>query len=202
MGKWAAIWRRGKPIILQFAVFTKGKRPRFELHPVDFEPRSAGAHETHGGEDMAGHPVWAFYPRPSPMHCPTCPFRKPLARPGAAETLRCCLDQPIHRRRSCMSDLIDGESIKIQGSASRPYELKNVAGVYSCSCPACATSPWRSTAAPASIFGACVAIMPSKCVLAPLSPAVPPSRSAVKAPPALVGRVLGRADRSDRLAPE
>ena len=38
-----------------------------------------------------------------------------------------------------MPDLKDGESIEMQGSASRPYVLKNVAGVYSCSCPA-----WRN----------------------------------------------------------
>src|SRR5471032_472983 len=38
-----------------------------------------------------------------------------------------------------MSDLKDGESIEIQGSGSKPYVLKNVGGVYSCSCPA-----WRN----------------------------------------------------------
>src|SRR5256885_16368273 len=38
-----------------------------------------------------------------------------------------------------MSDLQDGESIEMQGSGSKPYVLKNVGGVYSCSCPA-----WRN----------------------------------------------------------
>jgi DNA ligase-1 len=38
-----------------------------------------------------------------------------------------------------MPDLRDGESVEIQGSASRPYTLKNVGGVYSCTCPA-----WRN----------------------------------------------------------
>ncbi|MBI3821559.1 MAG: DNA ligase [Planctomycetes bacterium] len=38
-----------------------------------------------------------------------------------------------------MSDLKDGESIEMQGSGSKPYVLKNVGGVYSCSCPA-----WRN----------------------------------------------------------
>src|SRR6185436_4364474 len=33
----------------------------------------------------------------------------------------------------------DGESAQVQGSAARPYVLKNVGGVYSCSCPA-----WRN----------------------------------------------------------
>ena len=35
-----------------------------------------------------------------------------------------------------MADLGDGESVQMQGSASRPYVLKNIGGVYSCSCPA------------------------------------------------------------------
>ncbi|MBC7817912.1 MAG: DNA ligase [Planctomycetaceae bacterium] len=38
-----------------------------------------------------------------------------------------------------MSDLADGESVEIQGSAAKPYLLKNTGGVYSCSCPA-----WRN----------------------------------------------------------
>jgi DNA ligase-1 len=38
-----------------------------------------------------------------------------------------------------MADLQDGESIEVQGSGSKPYVLKNVGGVYSCSCPA-----WRN----------------------------------------------------------
>src|ERR1700685_1497443 len=42
-----------------------------------------------------------------------------------------------------MPDLQDGESIQMQGSGSRPYVLKNVGGVYSCSCPA-----WRNQSLP------------------------------------------------------
>lgn len=38
-----------------------------------------------------------------------------------------------------MRDLADGEITKMQGSGSKPYELKNTGGVYSCSCPA-----WRN----------------------------------------------------------
>jgi DNA ligase 1 len=38
-----------------------------------------------------------------------------------------------------MTDLTDGESVEMQGSGSKPYVLKNVGGVYSCSCPA-----WRN----------------------------------------------------------
>ena len=42
-----------------------------------------------------------------------------------------------------MQDLLDGESTTVQGSSSRPYVLKNVGGVYSCSCPA-----WRNQSLP------------------------------------------------------
>lgn len=38
-----------------------------------------------------------------------------------------------------MPDIADGEVAYVQGSAKDPYELKNVGGVYSCSCPA-----WRN----------------------------------------------------------
>ena len=38
-----------------------------------------------------------------------------------------------------MPDLQDGETVEIKGSAAKPYILKNVGGVYSCSCPA-----WRN----------------------------------------------------------
>ncbi len=42
-----------------------------------------------------------------------------------------------------MSELRDGEAVEIQGSARSPYVLKNVGGVYSCSCPA-----WRNQSLP------------------------------------------------------
>ena len=38
-----------------------------------------------------------------------------------------------------MADLQDGESIEIQGSAKLPYVIRNIGGVYSCTCPA-----WRN----------------------------------------------------------
>jgi DNA ligase-1 len=38
-----------------------------------------------------------------------------------------------------MPDLHDGQSVEMQGSGSKPYILKNVGGVYSCTCPA-----WRN----------------------------------------------------------
>ena len=42
-----------------------------------------------------------------------------------------------------MPDLQDGQSVEIQGSARLPYILKNIGGVYSCSCPA-----WRNQSLP------------------------------------------------------
>ena len=42
-----------------------------------------------------------------------------------------------------MPDLLDGQSVEVQGSASRPYLLKNVGGVFSCSCPG-----WRFQSLP------------------------------------------------------
>src|SRR4029077_16173722 len=38
-----------------------------------------------------------------------------------------------------MPDLKDGETFEMQGSGAKPYVLKNVGGVSSCSCPA-----WRN----------------------------------------------------------
>ncbi len=38
-----------------------------------------------------------------------------------------------------MPDIADGETVEIQGSAKAPYVLRNVGGVYSCTCPA-----WRN----------------------------------------------------------
>jgi DNA ligase-1 len=40
-------------------------------------------------------------------------------------------------------DLQDGQSYEMQGSGSKPYVLKNVGGVYSCTCPA-----WRNQSLP------------------------------------------------------
>lgn len=42
-----------------------------------------------------------------------------------------------------MPELLDGQSVEIQGSAAKPYILKNIGGVYSCSCPS-----WRNQSQP------------------------------------------------------
>src|SRR4051812_24564663 len=38
-----------------------------------------------------------------------------------------------------MPDLDDGETVEMKGSSAKPYLLRNVGGVYSCTCPA-----WRN----------------------------------------------------------
>jgi DNA ligase 1 len=42
-----------------------------------------------------------------------------------------------------MPEILEGEIVEVQGSASKPYQLKNIGGVYSCSCPA-----WRNQSLP------------------------------------------------------
>jgi len=42
-----------------------------------------------------------------------------------------------------MPDLADGEWLEVKGSAAKPYVIKNVGGVYSCTCPA-----WRNQSLP------------------------------------------------------
>jgi DNA ligase 1 len=42
-----------------------------------------------------------------------------------------------------MADIPDGGQVEVKGSGAKPYILKNVGGVYSCSCPA-----WRNQSVP------------------------------------------------------
>jgi DNA ligase-1 len=42
-----------------------------------------------------------------------------------------------------MPELLDGQTVEMQGSGSKPYILKNTGGVYSCTCPA-----WRNQSQP------------------------------------------------------
>jgi DNA ligase-1 len=46
-------------------------------------------------------------------------------------------------RREGHVDIEDGEVVFVQGSGKEPYQLKNVGGVYSCTCPA-----WRNAGGP------------------------------------------------------
>ncbi len=45
-----------------------------------------------------------------------------------------------------MSELAEGQTVEVRGSAARPYQLKHLNGVYSCSCPA-----WRDQSRPIDV---------------------------------------------------
>lgn len=67
----------GKPIKLEFAVLSKAKIPFLQVHQVPNDPRQITRTkrlvERVWQAMQAGH----FYPNPSPINCPTCPFQKP-----------------------------------------------------------------------------------------------------------------------------
>jgi putative RecB family exonuclease len=69
----------GRQIRLEFIVLTKTKVPSVMRYPVEFDPR-----QVERTKRTVEH-VWRaiqgehFYPSPSPMQCPTCPFRQPCA---------------------------------------------------------------------------------------------------------------------------
>src|ERR1700726_2997401 len=88
-----------------------------------------------------------------------------------------------------MVDLNDGESCEMKGSGAKPYVLKNVGGVYSCSCPA-----WRNQSVPIARRG-CKHLRKLRgdaAEEARIGSAVPPvvkaatSESEAKAPPLLL----------------
>src|SRR5213080_2625410 len=70
---------------------------------------------------------------------------KPPAQRSARPRLAAKPTQPAEQVSGgrTMADLKDGETLEMQGSGSRPYVLKNVGGVYSCTCPA-----WRNQSLP------------------------------------------------------
>jgi putative RecB family exonuclease len=70
----------GRPLKLQFAVLTKTKSPVLSLHPVVADPL-----QIERSKRVVEH-VWQaiegqhFYPVPSPLNCPSCPFQEPCKR--------------------------------------------------------------------------------------------------------------------------
>jgi CRISPR/Cas system-associated exonuclease Cas4 (RecB family) len=64
-----------KQLVTQFAVLTKTKSPALDLHPVPID--DARVENTHAVAKLLWQAITAghFYPAPSPLHCPTCPFR-------------------------------------------------------------------------------------------------------------------------------
>lgn len=66
----------GRPVRLQFAVLTKTKTPALGVHPVLADPalieRTRRIAQRVWRSIQAGH----FYPSPSPLQCPSCPYRR------------------------------------------------------------------------------------------------------------------------------
>jgi len=64
--------------------------------------------------------------------------KAPVAAADAPRAVRPA-DEEAPEAAGVTGDLADGESTTMRGSGAQPYVLKNVGGVYSCSCPA-----WRN----------------------------------------------------------
>jgi putative RecB family exonuclease len=67
----------GKPLRLEFAVFTKTKVPTVELHSVIHDPRRISRTKRIIERVWQAIESRLYYPSPSAMNCPGCPFRKP-----------------------------------------------------------------------------------------------------------------------------
>jgi putative RecB family exonuclease len=65
----------GRPLRLQFAVMTKTKTPDFTLHAVENDPVQVS--RTKRIIQRVWHAIQAqhFYLNPSPINCPSCPYR-------------------------------------------------------------------------------------------------------------------------------
>jgi len=66
----------GKPLRLNFAVLTKTKTPDFVVHPVNVDARQIERTKRIVERVWKAIQAEHFFPSPSPMNCPTCPFQK------------------------------------------------------------------------------------------------------------------------------
>ena len=66
-----------KPVRLEFAVITKAAKPVAERWPVVFDAQRVARTKRVVERTWKAIESGVFYPAPSPMNCPTCPFRKP-----------------------------------------------------------------------------------------------------------------------------
>ena len=64
-----------KKLRLQFAVITKAKEPSVDLHEVAADPKQIDRTKRIVERVWRAIEAEHFYPSPSPMQCPTCPFR-------------------------------------------------------------------------------------------------------------------------------
>ena len=67
----------GKPLRLGFAVLTKGKFPDLTVHPVMHDPKQVERTKRIVEKVWRSIECGHFFPSPSPMQCPTCPYREP-----------------------------------------------------------------------------------------------------------------------------
>jgi putative RecB family exonuclease len=67
----------GKPMRLAFAVLTKTQAPALHLHPVEPDPAQIQRMKRIVERVWRGIASGNFYPNPSPMNCPGCPYRRP-----------------------------------------------------------------------------------------------------------------------------
>ncbi len=70
----------GRPIRLQFAVATKLKSPDVHLYEVEAEPQQIDRVKRIVERVWEGIERQIFYPSPSAMQCPTCPYRDECRR--------------------------------------------------------------------------------------------------------------------------
>jgi RecB family exonuclease len=81
----------GKPLRLEFAVLTKTKSPVLTTHPVDLHPQLVDRTKRVVERVWQAITAQHFYPNPSPLNCPTCPFQAPCrawAREGGDDPWR------------------------------------------------------------------------------------------------------------------
>lgn len=67
----------GKPVRLQFAVITKTKTAQVDCHQVALSPSRTQRTRQVVRQVWRAIQAGSFYPAPSPLHCPNCPFRGP-----------------------------------------------------------------------------------------------------------------------------
>lgn len=62
---------------MQFAVLTKTKQPAIDVHEVPADRRQIDRTKRIVERVWRAIEAEHFYPAPSPMQCPSCPFPKP-----------------------------------------------------------------------------------------------------------------------------
>jgi len=67
----------GKPLRLAFAVLTKTRIPDLTIHPVTTAPEQVSRTRAVVRRLWQAIESQNFYPNPTPLQCPSCPFREP-----------------------------------------------------------------------------------------------------------------------------